>query len=156
MPRFAGTGCIVLDMQMPGMTGPELHDRMSVLGLDLPVVYLTAHGDVPASVRAMKMGAVDFLLKPVDDVTLLDAIQRAIGDHAAVRAEAGAREGIEARMRFLSPREHAVMERVVLGHANKRIAIDLGITEHTVKVHRRRVMQKMQVRSVADLVRLCE
>ena len=129
------------------MTGPELHDRMSESGLDLPVVYLTAHVDVPASVRALKKGAVDFLLKLVDDATLLDAIQYAIARHAAVRAEAGAREEIETRLRRLSRREPIVMERVVLGHANRRIAIDLGITEDTVKVHRDRVMQKLQVRS---------
>jgi FixJ family two-component response regulator len=100
--------------------------------------------------------AVDFLLKPVDDVTLLDAIQRAVARHAATRGETAARAQIEERLRRLSPREHVVMERVILGHANKRIAIDLGITEDTVKVHRGRVMRKLQVRSVADLVRLCE
>ncbi len=156
MPPIAGTGCVVLDVQMPGMTGPQFHDRMSERGSDFPVVYLTGHGDVPTSVRAMKKGAVDFLLKPVDERMLLQAIRNALGRHAETRARTGERERLATSMRRLSPRERVVMEHVVLGHANKRIAFDLGITEYTVKVHRSRMMQKMQVRSVAELVRLCE
>ena len=156
IPPLAGTGCVVLDVQMPGMTGPQFHDRMSERGLDFPVVYLTGHGDLPTSVRAMKRGAVDFLLKPVDERVLLNAIRNAIGRHAETRVRSGERDRLETGMLRLSPRERVVMEHVVLGHANKRIAFDLGITEYTVKVHRSRMMQKMQVRSVAQLVRLCE
>ena len=156
MPPIAGTGCLVLDVQMPGMTGPQFYDRMSERGLDVPVVYLTGHGDVPTGVRAMKKGAVDFLLKPVDERTLLQAIRNAFGRHAETRARTGERERLETSIRRLSPRERVVMQHVVLGHANKRIAFELGITEYTVKVHRSRLMQKMQVRSVAELVRLCE
>jgi len=156
MPPIAATGCVVLDVQMPGMSGPQLHDRMSERGLDFPVVYLTGHGDLPTSVRAMKRGAVDFLLKPVDERVLLSAIRNAIGRHAQTRARSGERDRLETGMRRLSPRERVVMQHVVLGHANKRIAFDLSITEYTVKVHRSRMMEKMQVRSVAELVRLCE
>ena len=145
-----------MDVQMPGMSGPQLHDRMSERGLDFPVVYLTGHGDLPTSVRAMKRGAVDFLLKPVDERVLLSAIRNAIGRHAQTRARSGERDRLETGMRRLSPRERVVMQHVVLGHANKRIAFDLSITEYTVKVHRSRMMEKMQVRSVAELVRLCE
>jgi len=152
----AGVGCLVLDVRMPGMTGPELFDRMSEKGLSMPVVFLTGHGDVPTSVRAMKKGAVDFLLKPADDEALLQAIHRAVGRHASEQAQERARQGIQACLRRLSPREREVMECVIRGRLNKQIAADLGISEKTVKVHRGRVMAKMQVGSVAELVRLCE
>lgn len=152
----ARTGCIVLDVRMPGMTGPELFDRMAEKGLSLPVIFLTGHGDVPTSVRAMKKGAVDFLLKPVDDEALLHAIRQAVARHASQQAREQERQGIEVRLLRLSAREREVMEYVIRGDLNKQIAADLGISEKTVKVHRGRVMAKMEAGSVAELVRLCE
>ncbi len=155
-PLSSGAGCVVLDVRMPGMTGPELFDRMSEKGLSLPVVFLTGHGDVPMGVRAMKKGAVDFLLKPVDDEVLLEVIRQAVARHAAEQAREQVRQGIQARLRRLSPREREVMEYVIRGRLNKQIAADLGISEKTVKVHRGRVMAKMEAGSVAELVRLCD
>ncbi len=154
--QYEGVGCLVLDLRMPGMTGAELFDRMSEKGLSLPVVFLTGHGDVSTSVRAMKKGAVDFLLKPADDEVLLQAIRQAVERHASEQAREQARQGIQARLDRLSAREREVMEWVIRGRLNKQIAADLGISEKTVKVHRGRVMAKMEVGSVAELVRLCD
>jgi RNA polymerase sigma factor (sigma-70 family) len=154
--QYEGVGCLVLDVRMPGMTGPELFDRMSEKGLSMPVVFLTGHGDVPTSVRAMKKGAVDFLLKPADHEALLQTIRQAVARHASEQAREQTRQGIQARLDRLSPREREVMECVIRGRLNKQIAADLGISEKTVKVHRGRVMAKMEVASVAELVRLCE
>ena len=150
----AGTGCVLLDVQMPGIAGPELHDRMLERGFTLPVVFLTAHGDVPTSVQAMKKGAVDFLLKPVDEEVLLDTIRRAVERHAAERARQKERQDIAERLHRLSSREREVMDHVIRGRLNKQIAGVLGISEKTVKVHRARVMDKMEVGSVAELVHL--
>jgi RNA polymerase sigma factor (sigma-70 family) len=150
------TGCVVLDVRMPGMTGPELFEQMAEKGLSLPVVFLTGHGDVPTSVRAMKKGAVDFLLKPVDDEAPLQAIRQAVERCASEQEREQERQGIQARLRRLSPREREVMEHVIRGLLNKQIAADLGISEKTVKVHHGRVMAKMEVGSVAELVRLCD
>jgi FixJ family two-component response regulator len=152
----ARTGCIVLDVRMPGITGPELFDQMAAKGLSLPVVFLTGHGDVPTSVRAMKKGAVDFLLKPVDDEVLLHAIRQAVARHVSQQAREQERQSIEGCLCRLSAREREVMEYVIRGDLNKQIAADLGISEKTVKVHRGRVMAKMEAGSVAELVRLCE
>ena len=152
----SGTGCIVLDVSMPGMTGPELHDLLADGGFTFPVVFLTAHGDVPTGVNAMKKGAVDFLLKPVDDAVLLKAVKDAISRHAAARVRQRECEEIMARVSSLSPREREVMDHVIRGRMNKEIAADLGIAHRTVKVHRGRVMAKMRVRSVAKLVHDCE
>ena len=151
-----GTGCIVLDVSMPGMTGPELHNLLSDGGFTFPVVFLTAHGDVPTGINAMKKGAVDFLLKPVDDALLLETVRNAISHHAAARGRQREREEITARLSTLSPREREVMDHVVRGRLNKQIAADMDISLKTVKVHRGRVMQKMHVRSVAELVHACE
>lgn len=150
------TGCVLLDVQMPGVNGPELHEGMSERGFTLPVVFLTGHGDVPTSVRAMKKGAVDFLLKPVDDEMLLGTIRQAVERHAAEQVRQRQRQDIAARLHRLSAREREVMEHVIQGRLNKQIAGDLGIAEKTVKVHRAHVMEKMEVRSVAELVHLCE
>lgn len=155
-PQFMGTGCVVLDIRMPGMSGPELHERMSREGCSLPIIFLTGHGDVPSGVRAMKQGAVDFLLKPVDDHVLLEAIRQAVSRHAAEREKAAQQGEIQARLARLSPRELEVMKHVIQGKINKRIAADLGIAEKTVKTHRGEVMEKMAAGSVAELVRLCE
>ncbi len=150
------TGCIVLDVQMPGMTGPELHAQMAARGISLPVIYLTAHGNLHTGVEAMKNGAVDFLVKPVDSDTLLDTVRHGIERHAAEQTQRRQREDIETRLARLSPREREVMTLVVNGHLNKQIADRLGISLKTVKVHRARVMKKVEVKSVAALVHLCE
>src|SRR5262245_18284449 len=147
-------GCVVLDVRMPQLTGPELYERMARNGCTLPVNFLTAHGDVPTSVRVMKGCVVDFLLKPADGNTLLAAIHSAIRRHVAGLAAAREREALGSRLSRLSPREREVMDLVVRGEPNKRIALELHISEKTVKVHRHRVMEKMEAGSLADLVRL--
>lgn len=152
----SGTGCVILDVRMPHMTGPELFERMARNGYSLPVIFLTAHGDVPTSVHAMKDGAIDFLLKPVDAESLLQAITSAIGRQTANRAVEEEIAAIQKRVRMLSQREREVMEHVVGGEPNKLIAAHLGISEKTVKVHRHRVMEKMKAGSLAELVRLAD
>jgi FixJ family two-component response regulator len=149
----AGAGCVVLDVNMPEMSGPELQERMAEQGIGLPVVFLTGHGDVPASVRAMKHGAVDYLTKPAHDETLLRAVEEAIARHAADHAQRNARQAVAARLALLSGREREVLQHVIRGRLNKQIAADLQIALKTVKVHRGRVMEKMGCASVADLVR---
>jgi RNA polymerase sigma factor (sigma-70 family) len=151
-----GTGCVLLDVRMPRMSGPELFERMGRLGIRLPVIFLTAHGDVPTSVRAMKQGAVDFLLKPADSGQLRHAIDEAIARHAAQREADDEVALVLERVNRLSAREREVMEHVVQGEPNKRIASALGISEKTVKVHRHRVMEKMEAGSLAELVRLAD
>ena len=148
--------CVVLDVRMPEMSGPELHSQMTESGLSLPVIFLTAYGDVPTSVEAMKRGAVDFLLKPVDAAVLLQAVTRAVESHAAELSRRKGRQHVLACLAQLTTRERQVLDAVICGHRNKQIAADLGISEKTVKVHRGRVMEKMEVRSVAQLVHLCE
>lgn len=155
-PAFSGTGCVILDVYMPGITGPELQERMSENGVSLPVIFLSGNGDVPTSVKAMKKGAVDFLLKPVDEEVLLEAVRQAVSRHSAEQTRQRQRQRINARIALLSSREREVMEHVIRGRLNKQIAADLGITEKTVKVHRGRLMEKMEVGSVAELVHLCE
>jgi FixJ family two-component response regulator len=155
-PAPSGTACAILDVRMPRMSGPELFHRMVQTGVSMPVIFLTGHGDVPTSVRAMKQGAVDFLLKPVDADTLLDAVKRALNSHAALRGRQTEQAAVHDRLAALSPREREVMSHVVLGSPNKVIAEQLGISEKTVKVHRHRVMEKTGARSVAELVRLAD
>lgn len=152
----SGTGCVILDVRMPRMSGPQLFDHMARAGYSLPVVFLTAHGDVPTGIHAMKDGAVDFLLKPVDDNSLLQAIRDAVGRHSASQAAAKEAASIQARVERLSGREREVMAHVVRGEPNKSIAMDLRISEKTVKVHRHRVMEKMEAGSLAELVRLAD
>lgn len=148
--------CVLIDIQMPDLTGFELHAWMAERAISLPVVFLTGHGDVPTSVQAMKRGAVDFLLKPVDDQVLLETIRHAFTLHAAEKSREDEQQEIKERYSRLTAREREVMEQVALGRLNKQIAADLGISLKTVKVHRARVMEKMEVRSVAALVHLCE
>ena len=155
-PRYTGIGCVVLDVCLPGLTGPELHVEMLARGIALPVVFLTGHGDVPTSVSAMKRGAVDFLIKPVDEAILLRTIAEAVERHGAQRSAQQRRQATDDRLARLSPREHEVLNHVIAGSLNKQIAQSLGITLKTVKVHRAHVMQKMEVNSVAALVQLCE
>jgi FixJ family two-component response regulator len=153
---YEGIGCVLLDVQMPGMSGPELQKRMLTLGVSLPIVYLTGHADVRMSVAAMKDGALDILLKPAEDEVVLGAIAAAIAKHESVDAENSTRLEIESRLARLSAREREVMESVISGRLNKQIAADLGISEKTVKAHRARVMEKLETRSVAAVARMCE
>lgn len=155
-PPSSGSACVLLDIRMPGLTGLELHAWMADREISLPVIFLTGHGDVPTSVQAMKRGAVDFLEKPVDDQVLLETIHQAITLHAAEKSREDEQQEIKERYSRLTAREREVMEQVALGRLNKQIAADLGISLKTVKVHRARVMEKMEVRSVAALVHLCE
>ena len=149
-------GCVLLDVSMPGMTGPELHTRMCDSGIHLPVIFLTGQCTLAIGVTAMKQGARDFLEKPVDDDVLITAIERAVIDHRSACADRERLDGIRELLDRLSPREREVMDHVIAGRLNKQIAADLGIAEKTVKIHRGRAMTKMEVRSVAQLVRLCD
>jgi len=149
-------GCLVLDLDMPAVNGLELQRILARKGSVLPIIFLTGHGDVPKSVQAMKRGAIDFLTKPVNDENLLAAVRAAIEKDRALRREQTELSEIRARLATLTPREREVLEHVVTGKLNKQIAGDLGTVEQTVKVHRARVMQKMRVQSVAELVRLTE
>jgi FixJ family two-component response regulator len=145
--------CIVLDIQMPGLSGLELQEHLLSAGQELPIVFVTAHGDIPDSVRAMKQGAVDFLPKPFDPEQFLAAVAQAIAKGKVMHAQRHAADSVQVRVDVLTPREFEVMRHVIAGLLNKQIAYALGISEKTIKIHRARVMAKMQVQSVADLVR---
>jgi FixJ family two-component response regulator len=149
-------GCAVLDYAMPGQNGLELQKALAARGSVLPIIFLTGHGDVPISVQAMKDGAVDFLTKPVDDAELLTAIDRALEHNREWRQARAEQDEFARRFRLLTPREREVMGHLLLGKLNKQVAADLGTVEKTIKVHRTRVMEKMQVRSLAELARLAE
>ncbi|MGE3875967.1 MAG: response regulator transcription factor [Parvibaculaceae bacterium] len=152
----AEPGCIVLDVSMPGLSGIDLQTALSGLRHGQPVIFISGGADVPTSVTAMKAGAIDFLIKPFDDTVLLAAVREAVRrDSARREAEAG-RLDFQTRLDGLTPRERAVFIRVIVGRLNKQIAADLNIVEKTVKVHRARVMRKMGVRSLAELVRLAD
>lgn len=149
-------GCLVLDLHMPGQSGFQLQETLARTGQDLPIVFVTGQGDVPQSVRAMKAGAVDFLIKPVTRRDLVDAVERALGRAAEREAQRANRERLEVRLRRLTPRERQVFERVVTGMLNKQIARVLGIGLYTIKVHRARVMEKMEADSLTALVRMAD
>ncbi len=150
----AARGCIVLDVSMPGLTGLELQQALIEKNCSLPIVFLTARGDIPTSVRAMKHGAVDFLTKPVDDNDLIAAVDRALDQEATDRVRRAQIAELQMRFSMLTSREQEVLGHVIAGRLNKQIAAVLGTTEKTVKVHRARVMEKMQAQSLAELVRL--
>lgn len=149
-------GCLILDVRLPGLGGLEFQTRLDSLGIALPIVFMTGFADVPMSVRAMKAGATDFLIKPFRDQDMLDAVDAAIARDRLRRSQRAATMTVESLAATLTPREREVMAEVVKGRLNKQIAGDLGISEVTVKLHRGKVMRKMQVRSVADLVRKVE
>jgi|JYMV01.1.fsa_nt_gi RNA polymerase sigma factor (sigma-70 family) len=148
------TGCVILDVRMPGLSGLELQDKLSFQDANIPIIVLTGHGDVPMAVRAMKSGAVDFLEKPCNDQLLLDCIQHALDQDAEQKADMSLKTDIKSHMAQLTPREHDVLEMVVEGTPNKEIAAALGVSTRTVEVHRAKVMEKMQANSLADLVRM--
>ncbi|MER8573720.1 response regulator transcription factor [Mesorhizobium sp. M1409] len=149
-------GCMVLDVRLPGSSGLELQAKLAAMGNRMPIIFMTGYGDVPMTVRAMKAGALDFLMKPFRDQEILDAVSLAIDQDRTRRAESSASAEIAELAAGLTPREHEVMDAVVAGLFNKQIAHQLGITEITVKIHRSRVMRKMKSISVADLVRKAE
>lgn len=149
-------GCLLLDLQMPGLDGIQLQEELLASGQFIPIIFITGHGDIPLSVRAMKAGAVDFFPKPFNAEALLRAVHEALqrGDReGAARDE---RETVSTRFNTLTPREREVMALVVRGMLNKQIAVELGASEKTIKIHRGRVMEKMKVQSVADLVRAAD
>ncbi len=155
-PPHDGPACLVLDVRMPGLSGLDLQKELADRNNDIPIVFITGHGDIPMSVQAMKTGAVDFLPKSFDDDDLLGAVSEAIDRHRRARRDRAENDEIRRRIKSLTPRERQVFELVITGMLNKQIAFDLGISEQTVKIHRGRVMRKMQVVSVAELVRLAE
>jgi len=153
-PSADAPSCLVLDLQLPGLSGLELQKRMAEAGLEIPIVFLTGHGNIPASVQAMKAGAVEFLTKPFDDEQPLQAIQEAVERDRRTRQQRVDLRKLRDRYESLTAREQEVMRLVVSGLLNKQIAGELNITEFTVKIHRGRVMRKMHADSLADLVRM--
>lgn len=149
-------GCVILDLEMPGRSGIELQKELASRQIGLPIVFMTGHADVPTTVTAMKQGAVDFLPKPVDDDRLIETVTRAIETYSAELVQQSDVREFRSRLSLLTRREHEVMMLVIEGLLNKQIAARLWVTEATVKVHRGRVMEKTEVESAAELVRLCE
>ncbi|MBR1120975.1 response regulator transcription factor [Bradyrhizobium lablabi] len=156
LPEENEPGCILLDVQIPGLSGPELQDRLNEVGSTLPIVFLTGHADTPTTVRTIKAGAEDFLTKPVESEQLLRAIERALARHTHLRCERQKLDQMRALVAELTPRERQVFDLVVRGKLNKQIAHELGATERTIKAHRHQVMEKMKVQSLAELVTIAE
>ena len=156
LPNEGEPGCILLDVRIPGLSGPELQDRLSELGSTLPIVFLTGYADVQTTVRTIKAGAEDFLTKPVSSEHLLAAVERALAHQVAARGQRDKLDTVRARIAMLTPREREVFELVIRGKTNKQVGKMLGATERTIKAHRHRVMEKMQVQSLAELVSLAE
>lgn len=150
------SSCLVLDVKLPGMGGLELQEALNKAGIQIPIVFITAHGDIPMVRKAMKAGAVEFLTKPFQKKELLAAIQHALDRDRARRNEEAAISGLQSHFAALSLREREVMELVCAGLLNKQIAAQLGLSEVTVKLHRRHIMEKMQANSLADLVRMSD
>jgi len=148
--------CLVLDVRLPGLSGLDLQKRMADAGIEIPIIFITGHGDIPMTVRAMKAGAVEFLTKPFRDQDLLDAIQQALDRNRAVREQRAEIKELRSRLDSLTPRERQVMGLVVAGLLNKQIAGELGTSETTIKIHRHQVMEKMRAGSLAELVRMAD
>jgi len=148
--------CLILDVRMPGLSGLDLQRDLSEANIHIPIIFITGHGDIPMSVRAMKAGAVEFLTKPFRDQDLLDAIQQALDRDRRARSQQADSADLRSRFHSLTPRETEVFELVVKGLLNKQIALQLGTSEITIKLHRRQVMEKMAADSLADLVRMSE
>jgi FixJ family two-component response regulator len=155
-PDGSTASCIVLDVRMPGLSGPDLQERLAEVGSAVPIVFLTGHGNIPTTVRAMRAGAEDFLTKPVSAPTLLAAIQRAVARHQSALEQQDRLEAERARLDQMTPREREVFGLVIRGRMNKQIAYELGTAERTIKAHRQRVMEKLQARSLAELVSMAE
>ena len=153
-PRAEVPSCLILDLQLPGLSGLDLQKRMAEVELEIPIIFLTGHGNIPVSVQAMKAGAVEFLTKPFDEQELLQAIQEAIERDRLTRQRHAEVRELRDRYESLTTREQQVMQQVVSGLLNKQIAAELNITEFTVKIHRGHVMRKMRADSLADLVRM--
>jgi RNA polymerase sigma factor (sigma-70 family) len=156
LPDENSPGCILLDVRIPGLSGPQLQARLSELGSTMPIVFLTGHADIPTTVQTIKAGAQDFLIKPVSSEDLLGAVERAIISHEATRDQRGRLDNLRTLIASLTPREREVFELVVRGKMNKQIAAQLGTTERTIKAHRQRVMEKTKVQSLAELVSIAE
>jgi FixJ family two-component response regulator len=149
-------GCLVLDVRMPGLSGLDLQDLLNAKAVRIPIIFISAHGDVPVSVRAMKGGAVDFFQKPIHHQTFLDAVNRALVQDFETRQREQETIEIQNRVESLTPREREVLNLLVVGQRNKQIAAELGASERTIKIHRARVMEKMQAESIPDLVLMAQ
>ena len=154
--HFNGIGCLLLDVKMPGLSGMDLQEELGQADCSMPIIFITGHGNIPMGVQAMKRGAVDFLTKPFDDEELLQAVKKAIEKDREAKTERAEVHDLRRRINKLTPREHEIFRYVITGMLNKQIALKLNIAEKTVKVHRGRIMEKLCVDSVADLVRLAE
>ena len=156
LPADSGPACILLDVKIPGLSGPDLQERLAELGSTLPIIFVTGYADVRATVKAIKAGAEDVLTKPITSDQLLPAIERALAHHQTSRGQKARLDELHARLARLTPRETQVFELVVQGRINKQIAQQLGATERTIKAHRHKVMEKMGVESLAELVSMAE
>ncbi len=154
--NYPGVGAIILDLTMPGLNGMDLQTRLLEQGSSLPIVFLTAHGDIPTSVKAMKLGAKNFLTKPVDEAELIPAVTEAVSHHAEIQQQQNKQLAIQQKIKTLTQREYQILRYVISGALNKQIAQELQIAEKTVKVHRAHMLEKMAAGSVAELVHKCD